>query len=98
MNALTRKEPAERSKINVASATEMKSWARKLKVSTEELRSIIEKVGNSAATVRKEIEGQALSARAPQTKRAQEQKSGATVSIPESLCQEDFSCTEPPRL
>ena len=55
MNILTRKETADRSKIHVADATEIKCWAHKLGISMDELRIIVEKVGNSAAAVRKEL-------------------------------------------
>jgi len=55
MNTLTRKETADRSKIHVANAKEIKCWARKLGISTDELRIIVAKVGNSAAAVRKEL-------------------------------------------
>jgi 3-oxoacyl-[acyl-carrier-protein] synthase III len=55
MNTLTRKETADRSKIHVANANEVKCWAHKLWISMDELRIIVEKVGNSAAAVRKEL-------------------------------------------
>ena len=52
---MTRKETADRSKIHVANANEVKCWAHKLGISMDELRIIVEKVGNSAAAVRKEL-------------------------------------------
>ena len=55
MNTLTRKETADRSKIHVANTKEMKCWAHRLGISTDELRIVMEKVGNSAAAVRKEL-------------------------------------------
>ena len=55
MKALTRKEPADRGKIHLGNAVEVKCWAHRLKISPQELRSVVEKVGNSAAAVRKEI-------------------------------------------
>jgi 3-oxoacyl-[acyl-carrier-protein] synthase III len=55
MNSLTRKETGDRSEIHVANAKEIRCCARKLGISTDELRIIVEKVGNSAAAVRKEL-------------------------------------------
>ena len=56
MNHLTKPEQPDRSKINLTSVVEVKSWAHALGVSTGELRLLVEKIGNSAALVRKEIE------------------------------------------
>ncbi len=55
MKALTRKEPGDRSKIHLGRAVEVKCWAHKLKITPQQLRSVIGKVGNSAAAVRKEL-------------------------------------------
>jgi hypothetical protein len=52
---LTKKERPERSKINVDDAQQMKCWAHQLGVSPEDLRKAVEKVGNAAAEVRKEL-------------------------------------------
>lgn len=54
--ALTRPETPERSKIDARSAALLKRWAHALGVSREQLRGLIGKVGNSAATVRKELD------------------------------------------
>ena len=56
MSHLTKREPPDRSKINIASAAQLKCWARHLEVSTAQLREVVEKVGDSAVTVRKELE------------------------------------------
>ena len=56
MDSLTQKEQFERSKINVHAPDELKCWAHELGISKDELRKIVEKVGNSAAAVRKELE------------------------------------------
>lgn len=56
MNQLTKPEQPERSKINIASARHARSWAHALGVTQDELRCAVEKVGNSAALVKKEIE------------------------------------------
>ena len=55
MNALTRKETPDRSKINLHHPREAKCWAHELGIGQDQLRAIIEKVGNSAAAVRKEL-------------------------------------------
>ena len=51
----TKRVQPDRSKINLDQPCELKYWMRALKVSEEEIRAAIEKVGNSAATVRKEL-------------------------------------------
>jgi hypothetical protein len=56
MNQLTQPETPERSKINHDSAHQTKAWARKLGVTPYDLHCVIDRVGNSAAAVRKEIE------------------------------------------
>jgi predicted double-glycine peptidase len=45
----------DRSKISIQNDDELKYWARHFGVSQEDLRRAIEKVGNSAASVRKEL-------------------------------------------
>ena len=55
MSGLTRRETPDRSKINIDDPVEVKSWSRELKVSREQLRGVVEKVGNAAA-VRKELD------------------------------------------
>ncbi|WP_338695737.1 DUF3606 domain-containing protein [Bradyrhizobium sp. 26S5] len=56
MDGLAKKEQFERSKINVHSPDQMKCWAHALGISKEELCKVIDKVGNAAAAVRKELE------------------------------------------
>jgi hypothetical protein len=60
MGKLTKKRHGDRSKIQVEEAREVKSWTRKLGVSREGLRKVVEKVGNSAAEVRKELDQSGL--------------------------------------
>ena len=55
MESLTKKEHPDRSKINMHRPHEVKCWTRALGVSKEELEKAVDKVGNSAATVRKEL-------------------------------------------
>jgi Protein of unknown function (DUF3606) len=52
---LTKKAQPDRSKINLDQPSELKSWMRALNVSQEELKRAIDKVGNAAAAVRKEL-------------------------------------------
>jgi hypothetical protein len=55
MNDLARRETPDRSKINVHNPTEAKCWAHELGISQDQLRRLVEKVGNSATAVRKEL-------------------------------------------
>jgi uncharacterized protein DUF3606 len=45
----------DRSKINMHEAHEVKCWTHELGVSKEQLQKLVDKVGNSAAAVRKEL-------------------------------------------
>ena len=56
METLTKREQPDRSKINIRQADELKCWTRTLKVTREELLAAVDKVGDSAAAVRKELE------------------------------------------
>ncbi|MGN6285386.1 MAG: DUF3606 domain-containing protein [Afipia sp.] len=51
----TKKGSQDRSRINMNEDYEVKYWTHHLGVSREELQKAIEKVGNSAAAVRKEL-------------------------------------------
>ena len=55
MSGLTRKEAPDRSKINMQQPHEVRHWTRHLNVSREDLQKAIDKVGNAAAAVRKEL-------------------------------------------
>ena len=55
MGNLTRRGPQDRSKIDMQEAYAIKYWARELGISREELQKVVDKVGNSAAAVRKEL-------------------------------------------
>lgn len=52
---LSKKGPQDRSHINMHEDHEVKYWTHHLGVTREELRRVIDKVGNSAASVRKEL-------------------------------------------
>ncbi|KAA0073707.1 DUF3606 domain-containing protein [Tardiphaga sp. P9-11] len=55
MDDLKKKTRQDRSKINMHEEHQVRHWTKHLKVTKEELQSVVEKVGNSAATVRKEL-------------------------------------------
>ena len=55
MGGLTRKETPDRGKINMSEDFEVKYWLKALGVSRDELQRAVDKVGNSAAAVRKEL-------------------------------------------
>ena len=55
MDNLTKKDQRDRSKINMHEDFEVKYWTHELGVSREKLQQVVEKVGNSAAAVRKEL-------------------------------------------
>jgi hypothetical protein len=57
MSFLTKRETPDRGKINLGMPDQAKRWAHRLGISQEQLCKLIEKVGNSAAAVRKELEG-----------------------------------------
>ena len=50
-----KKETPDRSKINMSDLRELKYWCKALEASEEQLAKAVDKVGNSAATVRKEL-------------------------------------------
>ncbi len=52
---LKQKGEPDRSKINMGDDFEVKYWLKELGVSIEKLQQVVDKVGNSAATVRKEL-------------------------------------------
>jgi 3-oxoacyl-[acyl-carrier-protein] synthase III len=55
MDNLTKKDQRDRSKINMHEDFEVKYWIKELGVSKDELQRTVDKVGNSAAAVRKEL-------------------------------------------
>ncbi|MCK1522184.1 MULTISPECIES: DUF3606 domain-containing protein [unclassified Bradyrhizobium] len=52
---LTKRDQRDRSKINMHEDFEVKYWTKALGVSRNELQKAVDKVGNSAAAVRKEL-------------------------------------------
>ena len=55
---LAKRGQPDRSKINMNEGHEVKYWTRALGVSKEALQKAVDKVGNSAASVRKELGAQ----------------------------------------
>jgi hypothetical protein len=55
MQGLKRPSYQDRSKINMNEAREINCWAKHLGVSKEQLQKAVEKVGNGAAAVKKEL-------------------------------------------
>jgi len=55
MDDLKNKGQQDRSKIHMHEEHEVRYWTRQLGVSKEELQKAVDKVGNGAATVRKQL-------------------------------------------
>lgn len=55
MDDLTKRGQPDRSLINMSEDHEVKYWTKHLGVSREELQRAVDKVGNSAAAVRKQL-------------------------------------------
>ena len=58
------KHPPIRNKINLEDPTQLRAWTRRLDVSADSLKAIVDKVGNSVAAVTKEVELQRASQQA----------------------------------
>ena len=54
-DCLTKRDQPDRSKINMSEHYEVHYWTKHLNISREELQKAVDKVGNSAAAVRKEL-------------------------------------------
>jgi hypothetical protein len=52
--------PQDRSLINMHQEHEVRYWTKELEVTMDELQKVVDKVGNSAAAVRQELERQQL--------------------------------------
>lgn len=55
MDSLTKRNQPDRSKINMSEDFEVKYWTKALGADRETLSRAVDKVGNSAAAVRKEL-------------------------------------------
>jgi hypothetical protein len=63
MDSLKKRGQPDRSKISITEAHEVRYWTKHLDVSQEELLRAVEKVGNAAAAVRKELGKQPATSR-----------------------------------
>jgi hypothetical protein len=50
------KHPPIRNKISLADPTQVRAWSRRLAISADSLKAVIDTVGNSVAAVTKEVE------------------------------------------
>jgi hypothetical protein len=55
VNSIVKKESPDRSKITLGHPIEVKCWTKELEITKAELQTVIDKVGNSASAVRKEL-------------------------------------------
>jgi len=60
MPNLTKRTMPDRSKIDIEDAKQVKYWTKALAVSKDDLLEAVDKVGNAAATVRKELQRKGL--------------------------------------
>jgi uncharacterized protein DUF3606 len=49
------KQPPVRNKIDLAEPIQVRAWTRRLDISADALKAVVEKVGNSVAAVTKEV-------------------------------------------
>ena len=50
------KRPPVRNKINLADPAQVRAWTRRLNLSADSLKAVVDKAGNSVAAVTKEVE------------------------------------------
>ena len=50
------KHPPIRNKIDLAEPIQLRAWTRRLDISADALKAVVDKVGNSVAAVTKEVE------------------------------------------
>jgi hypothetical protein len=55
------RHPPIRNKIDLTESTQLRAWSRRLDMSPDALRAVVDKVGNSVAAVTKEVELQRVS-------------------------------------
>lgn len=55
------KHPPIRNKINTSDPAQLRAWTRRLRIPADDLKAIVEKVGNSVAAVSKEVDLERLS-------------------------------------
>jgi hypothetical protein len=64
------KHPPVRNKINLADPSQVRAWTKRLGISVEALKAVIDRVGNSVAAVAKEVELQRATHHAAPPERA----------------------------
>lgn len=62
MNRVSSRSPLSRSQIAINDKENLRLWMKHLHVTEQELRNVIERVGNSAGAVRKELDARKRSA------------------------------------
>jgi len=77
MDHKARRGSADRSKINMHQDYEVRYWTKHLGISREQLQKVVDRVGNSAAAVRKELAALAVVSSA----RTSAQRSGRHSAI-----------------
>ena len=55
------RHPPIRNKIDLTESTQLRAWSRRLDMSPDALRAVVDKVGNAVAAVTKEVELQRAS-------------------------------------
>jgi hypothetical protein len=70
------KHPPVRNKINLADPAQLRAWTRRLGISIDALKAVVDKVGNSVAAVTKE-----------ELQRASHHAAPATVQRPSAECE-----------
>jgi hypothetical protein len=59
------KHPPIRNKINLAEPIQVRAWTRRLDISPDALKAVVDKVGNSVAAITKEIELRRTTCKSP---------------------------------
>ena len=77
------RHPPLRNKIDLAEPTQLRAWTRRLGMSADALKAVVDKVGNSVGAVTKEIE---LRRASPQASPATVQSPSAEGELPKATC------------
>ena len=77
------KHPPIRNKINLTDPAQLRAWTRRLGISADALKAVVDKVGNSVGAVTKEIE---LRRSSPQASPATVQSPSAEGELPKAAC------------
>jgi hypothetical protein len=77
------KHPPIRNKINLADPAQLRAWTRRLDISADALKAVVDKVGNSVAAATKEVELQRAS---HQASPATDQSPSGEGELPKPAC------------